>query len=167
MNGIVDLGNKKKLSQDVIPPQPYEEKRHETIIVQKQQKSKPLIGKANSNVINRHETINSLDEENSLDPTLTANTIVPNRRETQESEVPTKEELSHLNNIRVEKQNSSSDSDEAEENDDNESQEEEFPLALNGLVFSFLPPQIAEKLNDHKDWKNRVAGLQETENLIK
>lgn len=167
MNGIVDLGNKKKLSQGVMPPQPHEEKRHETIVVQKQQKTKPLIGKANSSIIKRHETMNSFDEEGSLDPTLTANTIVNNRMQTHASEISTKEELSHLNNIRVEKQNSSSDSDEAEEENDEDSQGDEFPVALNGLVFSFLPPAIAEKLNDQKDWKNRVAGLQETETLIK
>ncbi len=64
----------------------------------------------------------------------------------------------------MEKQNSQS---ESEDEEGNESDEEEFPVALNGLVFSFLPPQIADKLNDQNDWKNRVSALQETENLIK
>ncbi len=54
----------------------------------------------------------------------------------------------------MEKQNSQS---ESEDEEGNESDEEEFPVALNGLVFSFLPPQIADKLNDQHDWKTRVS----------
>lgn len=163
--GIMDLGaqktqmTQKKQSQHIMKP--HEEKRHETIVVQKQQKTKPLIGKQNSNIIRRHDTMNSFGEESSQDPTLTANTLVPQQLQT-ESEASSKKSLSNLSNIRVEKQDSS----EASEADD-ESDEEEFPVALNGLVFSFLPPEVAEKLNDQSEWKNRVSALQETENLIK
>lgn len=89
MAGVMDLGNKKKAPQSVMRNQ--EEKRHETIVVQKQQKTKPLIGKANSNIIKRHETMNSFGEEDSLDPTLTANTIVPQRLQGSESEASSKD----------------------------------------------------------------------------
>ena len=113
--------------------------------------------------------MNSFDAEESLNPTLTANTIVNHRDQSPEYEYSEEEKMPTRmsGNIRVEKQQQSSEGSEENEDDENESDGEEFPVALNGLVFSFLPPEIADRLNDQKDWKKRVSALQETENLIK
>jgi len=81
LNGIMDLGEKNRTH----PPQSVmtkkEAKRHETLTLDKQQKTKPLIGKKKTDVIKRHETMNSFDGRESQNPTLTANTLVNNHEQ--------------------------------------------------------------------------------------
>ena len=48
---------------------------------------------------------------------------------------------------------SNNEDDEVDQDNDVNDEEDEFPVALNGLVFSFLPAEIADKLNNVIDWK--------------
>lgn len=151
-----------------------EERRHETLKID--QAKKPLFGKSSNTVCEKHDTMESF-QESSMKPTLTANTIVKDRSQTsseepESSEEEEEEKATPLSNaIKVEKQESSSEGDSEPEQEDQEEQDnesdEEFPVALNRLVFSFLPQEIADKLNDTQDWKKRTYAIQETENLIK
>jgi hypothetical protein len=67
------------------------------------------------------------------------------------------QELSSGSEHSENKESSSEEDEEVEEEEEEEEAEEEdneeFPVALNGLVFSFLPQQTALKLNDQTDWK--------------
>lgn len=173
MPGIMDLGSKKKIGQVPTSMTTNEERRHETLKIE--QSKKPLFGKTSNTVCEKHDTMESF-QESSMKPTLTANTIVKDRSQTSSEEPESSEEEEEkrppsTNAIKVEKQESSSENESEPERDqeeqDNESDEEEFPVALNRLVFSFLPQEIADKLNDTHDWKKRTYAIQETENLIK
>lgn len=114
--------------------------------------------------------MNSYDNEGSVNPTLTANTIVNNLNQSSSSEEQITTNL-RSGAIKVEKQGSSSEGQEEVEQEDEENdsddEEFEFPVALNGLVFSFLPQEVADRLNHQPDWKKRVSAIQETETLIK
>lgn len=58
----------------------------------------------------------------------------------------------HANNDDDNDDNNDDNDDDNDGNDDN-NDDDEFPVALNGLVFSFLPAEIADKLNNVSDWK--------------
>lgn len=171
--GIMDLGNKKKIGSLHSAMNTEEERRHETLKPEKQT-TKPLLSKTSQGKPKQSEALRSYDDSSSK-PSFTANTIVSNHPQSDsESDPEEAEEQKHIvttkNTIKVEKQESSSEEEQAQEaEDDNaeQSDEDEFPVALNGLVFSFLPQEVAEKLNSPDDWKKRTYAIQETENLIK
>jgi hypothetical protein len=166
--GIMDLGGKKKPSHVQSAMHTEEDRRHETLKVE-QQTSKPLMAKTSKSVVKRHDTMNSFEDDQSVNPTLTANTIVKGQSQSSDSDhEEQKPVIANKNTIKVEKQQqTSSEEDEGESEGEEESDEEEFPVALNSLVFSFLPQEVALRLNDEQDWKRRVAAIQEMENLIK
>lgn len=80
-HGIIDLGNKKRNNSSHRVINKKDNKRHETIEVEKQQKTKPLIGKKKPGIIKRHETMNSFEGNESQNPTLTSNTIANNHQQ--------------------------------------------------------------------------------------
>jgi hypothetical protein len=167
--GIMDLSSKKKSIHATSSIPNDGERKHETLKVEGQQTSKPLLSKTAAKVVRRWDTNESFDDEGSINPTLTANTIVNHQEQSSSSSEEEKLIIHKSNAIKVEKQESSSEGQEEieQEDDENESDDEEFPVALNGLVFSFLPQEIAERLNHEQDWKKRVSAIQEMENLIK
>ena len=104
---------------------------------------------------------------NLIKTTPIAKNLKNNLSDSEEDKIPTP----HSHSIKIEKQESSSEEEQNEENEpdaaDDDSDEEEFPVAANRLVFSFLPIEIAESLNEEKDWKKRTYAIQECETLIK
>ena len=85
--------------------------------------------------------------------------IVPNKEAESSSESEEEKIFNARQSARQDKEESSSESDKEDSNsevqpqDPEDNEEDEFPVALNGLVFSFLPSEIAEKLNNANDWK--------------
>ena len=163
-----------------------EGKRHETIKVEKQT-TKPLMAKFNGQESNSPMFSQSIDPS-IIKPNLTqstSNSVHQSREfvgQGKRKEESKHEPFVHPQSKRVEKQDSSSNGSQQEQQDDEaqdssdeeqeqpqpeESDEDEFPVALNRLVFSFLPQDVAEDLNDKNDWKKRTTAIQKMENLIK
>ena len=145
-------------------------KRHDTIQVEKQT-SKPLMSHSRSRDDQQSPTLkksvdNSLIKPNLLQSVHTSHEYSNNISQAEEEKHPRVEQ-----NYNIEKESSSSSEDEEQpveqEDDSDESEEEEFPVALNRLIFSFLPQEIAYSLNDQKDWKKRTTAIQKMEALIK
>jgi hypothetical protein len=173
MTGIMDLGPKKTSTKAQTSMHTQEERRHETIKVDQVQKTKPLLSKT-SQEINKNATgtMSSFDER-SIKPNLTAQSIV--NSQPQSSEESDHEEAKQLPShpIAISKQDEDTESEgdeegeQEQEEEESENDQQEFPVALNGLVFSFLPQDVAERLNEENDAKKRTQAIQETENLIK
>jgi hypothetical protein len=170
MTGIMDLGSKKKGIKAQSSMNTQEERRHETLKIDDHKVSKPLISKTSHDMVKNTETMDSFDAR-SIKANFTSQSIVKSQPQSSDSEEPEEENKYATHQpIRVERQEESSEDKEVEPenngNDDSD-QEEEFPIALNGLIFSFLPQEVAERLNNQEDWKKRTQAIQETENLIK
>lgn len=170
MTGIMDLGSKKKGAKAQTSMNTQEERRHETLKLDDHKVSKPLMSKTSHDMVKNIETTESFDGRSNK-PNFTSQSIVKSQPQSSDSEEPEEENKYATNQpIRVEKQEESSEEKEVEQeqNDkDDSDEEEEFPIALNGLIFSFLPQEVAERLNNEEDWKRRTQAIQETENLIK
>jgi len=170
MTGIMDLGNKKRIDNNANKFPNEVIKQHETINEQ-HHVFRPLAQKVSNSEETSPEFGKPLELSNKIRSNIahSANQSIDSDKQSSESEEE-KLPVKQRETIKVEKQQSSSSEEEVdaeEENNEAESDEEEFPVALNRLVFSFLPQEVADNLNDMKDWKNRTFAIQEMETLIK
>lgn len=147
-------------------------KRHETIKIEKQT-TKPLMPKSNSMDDYAPNFGKQSESANFIKPNLTQPSNKSRDFTTSKTEI---EEDKHFQpivtpqSIRIEKQVSSSEEEPDEDNEEEEDQnqsDEEYPVALNQLIYSFLPQDIAEDMNNRNDWKKRTAAIQKFEGLIK
>jgi hypothetical protein len=182
MSNIIDSSSKNTIAPKMSNFGMDDSQRHETIKTEKQT-TKPLIGKPTSQEGHSPKFQKSVDP-NIIKPNLTqsvSNSVhqsIEYTKPTPKPEVKRQEEerpepFVHPQSIKIEKEDSSSEEEQQDEDntsDDHnqeESDEEEFPVALNRLVFSFLPQDVAESLNDQEDWKKRTTAIQKMETLMK
>ena len=165
--------NKPSPNDSKLPSHPPQEKSHQTIKVE--QTTKPVLSKKRYS--KEDQVVHHNQNEDKDNKKITDSKPVTDQDKSSDNEEDKYTHThTHSHTIKVEKQESSSETEEEAEQDEEQEEEEEeqeqsddeeFPISLNGLVFSFLPQATAEKLNDENDWKKRTQAIQETENLIK
>ena len=136
-------------------------KKHDTIQVKKQI-SKSLISHSRSREDYQSQTLKKSIDKTIIKPNLTqsVHTSYECSNHISQAEEEKHPPVKQNHSIENDDPRSSENEQEQEQKDnEDESEEEEFPVALKKLIFSFLPQEIANSLNDQSDWKKRTTAI--------
>lgn len=168
MTGIVDLGNKRRSAMGQSIASNNDDDSTESFAAS-QPSSKPsyMAPHAASSKTAKQAPTRTF-EEHLTKQSQTTNPVIKHQTDSSSDSEEDKAVHNIGDTIQVARQEQLSDSDERDEHDEHDERDtdnaarhddneqdsdDEFPVALNGLVFSFLPQEVAERLNNSADWK--------------